>query len=298
MFKNTLNMSNLIGGAELILNPDGSIYHLHLRAEDVADTVIVVGDVGRVKRISKHFDTLEVERQNRDFLTHTGRYRGRRITVLSTGIGADNIDIVVNELDAVVNIDLLHRTPKAEKKTLQIIRLGTSGGLQAGIPVDAFVVSEWGLGFDSLIHFYEAGKRVEDLPMSEAFIRYMRWPESLSRPYFVKGSETLMRLIGKDLYHGITATAPGFYGPQGRSLRLSPFDTAFIDKLTEFEYQGKRIVNFEMETSALFGLSRMLGHQAISVCVAVANRPKNEFSKDYQAAVDKLINLLLERLTA
>ncbi|HRY32970.1 MAG TPA: nucleoside phosphorylase [Bacteroidales bacterium] len=291
-------MLNPIGGAELILNPDGSIYHLHLRAEDVADTVIVVGDVGRVRNISKHFEKLDTERQNRDFLTHTGWYKGKRITVLSTGIGADNIDIVINELDAVVNIDLLQRTPKAEKRKLHIIRLGTSGGLQAGIPVDSFVVSGWGLGFDSLIHFYEAGKKVEDIPMSEAFIRFMKWPAELSRPYFVKGSELLMQVIGKDLYHGITATAPGFYGPQGRSLRLTPFDSGFIDKLTEFEYQGMRIVNFEMETSALYGLSRMLGHEAISVCVAVANRPKNEFSKDYRAAVDKLIILLLGRLTA
>ncbi|MCX6273377.1 MAG: nucleoside phosphorylase [Bacteroidetes bacterium] len=274
-----------IGNAELILNPDGSIYHLHLKPGQLADTVIVVGDMGRVRKISRHFDSIEVDVQNRDFLTNTGVYKGKRLTVLSTGIGCDNIDIVLNELDALVNIDLESRTPYAEHKKLNIIRLGTSGALQADIPVDSFVVSAYGLGFDGLIHFYKCPGQIEDRSMGEAFLKFTQWPPELARPYSVKGS-------------GIPATSPGFYGPQGRTLRMVPFAENLVDRISEFEYQGLRVVNFEMETSALFGLSRLMGHEAISVCVAVANRLRNEFSADYHPAVDKLIILLLERLVS
>ncbi len=285
-----------IGKAELILNPDGSVYHLHLRPGEVAGTVIVVGDVGRVKRISRHFEKLEVEVQNRDFLSNTGWYKGLRLTVLSTGIGTDNIDIVINELDALVNIDLQERKPRPELKKLNIIRLGTSGGLQPGLPVDAFVASSYGLGFDGLIHFYRGGEDIIEKEMSEAVRRHLSWPANLPDPYIVKGSQTLLDKIGKGMVCGITATAPGFYGPQGRSLRMKPFSADFVDALSEFDWKGIRIVNFEMETSALFGLCRLLGHEALSVCVAVANRPDDLFSVNYQDAVDNLILLLLDRL--
>lgn len=290
-------MTERIGNAELIVNPDGSIYHLHLKPEEIADTVIVVGDSKRVDIIASYFEFIELERINRDFHTITGIFNGKKLTAMSSGIGTDNIDIVLNEVDALANIDLSTKIPKQTHKQLDIIRLGTSGGLQRDIPVNAFVASTHGLGFDGLIHFYKRGKEIEDTAMSEAFVNHTAWPSDLSRPYFVEGSAELLEKIGEDMVQGITATSPGFYGPQGRALRLDPFNDHFLDRLSDFEYHKNRVVNFEMETSALYGMCKLLGHRALTVCVAVANRPRNEFSVNYPEAVDKLIKLLLRRLT-
>jgi uridine phosphorylase len=289
-------MERTIGNTELIVNPDGSVYHLQLKPGEIADTVIVVGDAKRVDRISAYFDFIEMERVNRDFHSVTGVFRKKRLSVVSTGIGPDNIDIVVNELDALVNIDLKFRTPKQNHTSLNIIRLGTSGGVQYDVPVDAFVASTHGLGLDGLIFFYREGRNIEIKEISDAFISHMNWPQGSSRPYVVKGSDLLLDKIGKGLIRGITATSPGFYGPQGRNVRIQSFDDQFIEKISTFEYLGLRVMNIEMETSALFGLSALLGHQAMSVCVAAANRLTHQFSDNYQLAVDKLIRLLLDRL--
>jgi uridine phosphorylase len=286
-----------IAETELILNPDGSVYHLHLLPEHIADNVIVVGDPGRVAEISKHFDKIEVQIQSREFITHTGSFNGKRITVIATGIGTDNIDIVINELDAAVNIDLATRTIKTERRSLNIIRLGTSGALQDYIPVDSCVVSDYGLGFDGLLNYYADINEINDNKLSEAFIKHTNWNWRLPFPYAVKGSDSLINTIGQDWIKGITATAPGFYAPQGRQLRLAPALDNFNEVLTRFEYEGRRITNFEMETSALYGLSGLLGHRACTVCVIIANRVIKQYSKDYKAAVNRMITDVLERLT-
>ncbi len=283
--------------SELILNPDGSIYHLNLLPEDIADDVIVVGDQHRVKRISDLFDTVEVVKEKREFVTHTGTYKGKRITALSTGIGCDNIDIVINELDAIVNIDLKTRLPKTEQRSLNIIRLGTSGALQEDIPVDSFVISSYGLGFDGLAQFYQAQFEDDELELQAEFIRQLNWKKELNTPYFAKANQNLVEKIGEGMIHGITATANGFYGPQGRSLRLKPNVAGLNEQLNQFRYKEHRITNFEMETSALYALSGMLGHKATTVCAIIANRFTKTFSEDYKNTVDELIHVLLERLT-
>lgn len=287
-----------IAETELILNPDGSVYHLHLRPEHIADDVIVVGDPGRVAAISKHFDKIEAQIQSREFITHTGTFNGKRITVIATGIGTDNIDIVLNELDAAVNIDLEKREIKSQRKSLNIIRLGTSGALQEYIPVDSFVVSEYGLGFDGLLNYYADINEINDNRLSEAFIKHTNWNWRLPFPYAVKGSDSLRNKIAPDWIKGITATAPGFYGPQGRTLRLAPALKSFNEVLTRFDHEGNRITNFEMETSALYGLSQLLGHHACTICVIIANRVIRQYSKDYKTAVNRMITAVLERLTA
>ena len=283
--------------SELILNPDGSIYHLKLLPEDIADTIIVVGDQNRVEAISKHFTRVDCKKSNREFVTHTGVYNGKRITALSTGIGTDNIDIVVNELDALVNFDLKNRTINKAHKSLNIIRLGTSGALQPGVDVDSFVVSEYGLGLDGLLNFYDAEK-IYEKDMSEAFIKHTGWDDKLPYPYIVKASDSLLRRIGEGLKAGITATAPGFYGPQGRVLRLPLADKDINKKIESFSYKGITINNFEMETSALLGLCKMLGHNAVTVCDIIANRVTKSFSKDYKKSVEGLIKLVLERISS
>jgi uridine phosphorylase len=287
-----------IAETELILNPDGSIYHLKLHPEQISDTIIVVGDQGRVETISKHFTNIECRIHNREFLTHTGTYNGKRITALSTGIGTDNIDIVVNELDALVNINFEQREIKEAKKSLNIVRLGTSGALQSDIPVDSFVMSEYGLGFDGLLNFYQSEKNIFNDEITEAFIRHTEWVNKLARPYTVKGSEMLMDKLGEGLFKGITATASGFYGPQGRQLRITPFDPMLNEKMETFTCEGKRITNFEMETSALYGLSAILGHHAITICTIIANRVSREFSKNYHPVVEQMIKMTLDRITA
>ena len=290
-------MSIIIPETELILNPDGSVYHLKLLPENIADNIIIVGDQGRVEEVSKFFDTVDFKVQNREFITHAGTFNGKRIMVLSSGIGTDNIDILVNELDAAVNIDLKTRLVKEEKRSLNIVRIGTSGALQEDIPVDSFVVSSHGLGFDGLLNYYLDLPSVNDNEMSEAFIKQTNWHQNLPYPYAVKGSEILIHKIGFDLIKGITATAPGFYGPQGRKLRLTPWVEDFNQQLTDFKHLEHRITNFEMETSALYGLGRLHGHQTATVCAIIANRVAKQYSKNYHVAVEQLIQLVLERLT-
>ena len=290
-------MSNIIPETELILNPNGSVYHLKLLPENIADNIIIVGDQGRVEAVSKFFDIIDFKIQNREFITHGGTFKGKRVMVLSSGIGTDNIDILVNELDAAVNIDLKTRIIKEQKRSLNIVRIGTSGALQQDIPVDSFVVSTHGLGFDGLMNYYLDLPSINDNEISEAFIKQTNWNNNLPYPYVVKGSDTLINKIGFDLIKGITATAPGFYGPQGRKLRLSPWVEDFNQQLTDFQFKENRITNFEMETSALYGLGSLLGHRTCTVCAIIANRVAKQYSKNYHVAVEQLIQLVLERLT-
>jgi uridine phosphorylase len=290
-------MSNIIPETELILNPNGSVYHLQLLPEHIAENIIIVGDQGRVPTVSRYFDTIDVKIQNREFVTHIGTFKGKNVMVLSSGIGTDNIDILINELDAAVNIDLKTRTIKEHKTKLNIVRIGTSGALQADIPVDNYVVSSYGLGFDGLLNYYKDLKQVNDNVVSEAFIQQTNWDKNLPYPYAIKGSEALINKIGFDQIKGITATAPGFYGPQGRQLRLSPWVADFNQQLTDFNHNGLRITNFEMETSALYGLGKLLGHETCTICAIIANRVAKKYSKDYHPAVENLIQLVLERLT-
>ncbi len=283
--------------SELIISPDGSIYHLKLHPEDIAEDIIVVGDPGRVPEISAYFDKIEFKVMNRELCTHTGYYNGKRISVLSTGMGTDNIDIVINELDALVNIDLQKRELKKEHTSLNIIRLGTSGALQEDLPVDSFMMSEYGLGLDGMLHFYEKSKEVCDKDIANAFINHTNWSENLPKPYVVRGSDILMQKLGKGFSTGITATAPGFYGPQGRQLRLQLAYPDINEKIETFQYNGHRINNLEMETSALYGLGAMLGHQTLTICVLIANRVSKQFSTDYKKPVKKLVETILDRIS-
>ncbi len=286
-----------IAESELVLNENGSVYHLDLLPENIADTIILVGDQGRVGKISKHFDAIEYSGQKREFLTHTGRIGSKRLTVLSTGIGTDNIDIVINELDALVNIDLNSRIAKQETKSLNLIRLGTSGSLQEELPVDSFLLSTHGIGFDGVLNYYAESRNVEDTELTEAFMKQMNWHEDFPRPYIVEGSKKLFALLQDGTHHGITATANGFYGPQGRQLRLKARVPDLNEKLMNFEFQGHRITNFEMETSALFGLGKALGHECATVCAIIANRFRKEYSKYHDLSIEQLISFLVERLT-
>lgn len=287
-----------IAESELILNPDGSIYHLHLHPENIADDIILVGDPGRVETISAYFDRIDFKQANREIHTHTGMIGNKRLTVLSTGMGTDNLDIVINELDALCNIDLKTRTPKTTHKSLNLIRLGTSGALQKEIPVDTFLASSYGVGIDGLMYFYKKVDEVIDQEMTQAFLKDTNWPNLLPKPYMVAGSEKLLNGVGANFTKGITATAPGFFGPQGRVLRL---DLAYPDlnqRISNFSFNGQKLTNFEMETSALYGLSKALGHDAMTVCAIIANRDRKEYSKDYKKTVIKLIEELLEKLVS
>jgi uridine phosphorylase len=286
-----------IPDSQLVLNSDGSVYHLHLFPEQIADDIILVGDPNRVNSISKLFDSIEVRVSNREINTHTGTYRGKRITVLSTGMGTDNIDIVINELDALANINLKTREIKPEHRSLNFIRLGTSGAMQPDIAVgDSYVVAEYALGLDGLLHFYEKSAEVIEKEMTEAFVKHMNWSPLLPGPYVVKASEKLLEKLGEGFQYGITATSPGFYGPQGRVLCLGLSDCKMNKNMESFSFEGQRICNFEMESSALYGLSRMLGHQALTICAIIANRVTEKFSSDYKPFMDKLIQTTLNRL--
>lgn len=282
--------------SELILNPDGSVYHLALRPEQLGDLVFVVGDPGRVARISAHFDKIEHQVQNREFVSHSGTLHGVRITALATGIGTDNIDIVMGELDALVNIDLDQRTPKKELKSLTIVRMGTCGALQEDVPVDELVVSHSALGFDTVLHYYAHEQTDAELRVLQAFLQQTEWPDNLPEPYFAMGNEQLVANLGRDNHVGITATAGGFYGPQGRQLRAVPSVGGLNEAFTAFRHEELRLLNFEMETSAIYGLSSLLGHKACTVCTVVANRLRKEYSKDHHAAIDRMIAQVLERL--
>jgi len=286
-----------IESSELIINPDGSIYHLHLRPQDIANTILLVGDPGRVEMISKHFTSIEIKIMNREFCTHTGYYNGKRITALSTGIGTDNIDIVLNELDALVNIDFQTRMPKKEHTTLNLVRLGTSGGLQANVEVDSFLVSEKAIGFDGLLNFYAQRNEVVELDFEKAFTEFVGWNSLLPLPYVVSASSKLLEKLKGNNMTGVTISAPGFYGPQGRVLRLPIIDPEINNKIEKFDFNGKKITNYEMESSALFGLSKLLGHEALTICVIIANRVNKTFSKDYKPKVEALIKYTLDKLT-
>lgn len=287
----------MIKESELILNPDGSIYHLNLLPEEISNTIITVGDPKRVARISGFFDLIEVKKEKREFVTHTGYFNNKRITVISTGIGPDNIDIVINELDALANINLKTRTIKDKLVSLNIVRIGTSGSLQGYIPVDSFVLGKYGLGLDNMLRSYYLEGITEPV-IEEAFINHTDWDANKGRPTVIKGSNLLLNKLESDkTFTGITATAPGFYGPQGRVLRLALQDAVLNNKMDSFSYNGTFLTNLEMETSAIYGLSKLLGHNALSANTIVANRANGTFSKDPYKAVDNLIEYVLQKLT-
>jgi len=289
----------MIKSSELILNPDGSIFHLHLKPEQIADNIILVGDPGRVKLIGKLLTNIEFQVQNREFVSTTGNYNNRRITIVSTGIGTDNIDIVVNELDALVNIDLITREINPVHRKLNLVRIGTSGGLQDFLGVDSFVISQKAIGFDGLLNFYANRNIVSDLPFEEAFKKHTSWGKQLTSPYVVDCSENLLSKIHQnDTILGVTISAPGFYGPQGRVLRLPLADAELNEKIESFAFEGHKITNFEMECSAIYGLSKLLGHEAITICLIIANRVKKEANSNYHQSMENLIKIVLDRLTS
>lgn len=286
-----------IPASQLVLTSDGAVYHLKLFPEQLADTVILVGDPNRVELVSSFFDDIEFRVSNREINTHTGYYRGKRISVISTGMGTDNIDIVLNELDALVNVDLKSREIKKEKTSLNLIRIGTSGALQNDIPVgESFVAGEMALGLDGLLYFYKDASQVIEKDFTDAFITQTHYPDFLPRPYAVKASAKLLKLLAPGCIKGVTATSPGFYGPQGRVLRLDVVDPMMNKKIEDFSFQTQRITNFEMESSALYGLSRLMGHEALTICLIIANRVTEEFAGDYHPYMKKLILQTLDRV--
>jgi uridine phosphorylase len=296
--KGNLNESKLaLEESELVVNEDGSIFHLHLLPHQIADTVLIVGDQGRVKQISQHFSEIEHVVENREFVTHTGIYKGKRISALSTGIGADNIDIVLNELDALVNIDLKTRKIKPNPISLTIIRIGTSGALQPDIPVDSYVVSEYGLGFDGLAGFYNTLSESDELEIEKAFFSQVNWSIATVKPYIAKGDETLIQLLSEKARTGITVTGNGFYGPQGRVLRVKTKQKNLNEQMTQFNFNELKIMNFEMETSALYSLGGMMGHKTATICAIIANRHLKQYSEDYKKTVDEMILYVLGKIS-
>lgn len=292
-------MKRRFAESELIINSDGSVFHLHLKPEQLADKVILVGDPGRVETVAKYFDNIECEVSNREFRTITGTYQGKRISVQSTGIGCDNIDIVVNELDALANIDFTTREEKDEHRQLSIVRIGTCGGLQTFTPVGTFICSEISIGFDGLLNFYNGRDEVCDRPMEEAFKKHMNWNQRLGAPYFIHNDEELLDRIfhpEKGMVKGVTIACGGFYGPQGRELRIPLADPMQNEKIEGFEYQGKKITNFEMESSAVAGLSKLLGHKALTVCMVIANRKIKEANTGYKNQMEDLIKIVLDNI--
>jgi len=283
-----------IAESELIINSRGAVYHLDLRPDEIAATVITVGDPDRVKEVSKYFDSIEVQRQHREFISHTGYVGKKRITVLSSGIGPDNIDIVVNELDALVNIDFETREIKKDPGSINIIRIGTSGSLQADIPVDSFVASTHGLGVDNLLNFYRHEQNEQEKELLHSFVTHTQVHGQIGNPYISSGSATLIKNFVECFHQGITVTCPGFYGPQGRILRLGIRNPQLVDRLTDFRFGQHRITNFEMETSAIYGLGKLLGHHCLAINAIVANRVQKEFSKDGKATVENLIKRFIE----
>lgn len=283
--------------SELIINPDGSIFHLHVKPEQLADKIILVGDPGRVALVASHFETKECEVESREFKTITGTYKGKRITVQSTGIGCDNIDIVVNEMDALANIDFKTRHEKETFKQLTFVRIGTCGGLQPYSPVGTFVASVKSIGFDGLLNFYAGRNDVCDLELEEAFKKHMNWSPLLSAPYVIDGDKELVdRIAGEDMVRGITIACGGFFGPQGRELRIPLADPHQNEKVESFVYGDLRITNFEMESSALAGLSALMGHKAMTCCMVIANRVAKEANANYKNSIDNLIIEVLDRI--
>ena len=283
--------------SELILNPDGSIYHLNLKPENISNTIIFVGDQDRVEKVTSHFDSIEFETQKREFKTQTGHYKGKRITVISTGIGPDNIDIVLNELDALVNIDFTTRQIKEKLTSLDIIRIGTSGALQDHIPVDSFLLSTHGLDINGMLHSYKIDT-IRNTDIEEAFVQQTNWHPNKANPIVIEGSHKLEKKFESDKMHkGLTATAGGFYGPQGRVLRLAIQDAELNSKMDDFNYNGVKIANFEMETSAIYGLAKLMGHEAMSLNAIIANRVLGTFSKSSSTVIQNLITYTLNKIT-
>ncbi|WP_334168518.1 nucleoside phosphorylase [Phocaeicola paurosaccharolyticus] len=292
-------MKKYFAASELLINSDGSVFHLHIKPEQLADKVILVGDPGRVSLVASHFENIEMEVESREFKSITGSYKGKRITVVSTGIGCDNIDIVMNELDALANIDFKTRYEKDEHRELSLVRIGTCGGLQPNTPVGTFVVSEKSMGFDGLLNFYAGRNAVCDLAMEKAFINHMGWTGNMCQPYpyVIDANKELIERIDKgDMVRGVTIAAGGFFGPQGRELRIPLADPNQNEKIEKFEYNGYKITNFEMESSALAGLSRLMGHKAMTVCMVIANRLIKEANTGYKSTIDELIKKVLERI--
>ena len=285
--------------SELIINKDGSIFHLHVKPEQLADKVILVGDPGRVALVASHFENKEAEVESREFRTVTGTYKGKRITVISTGIGCVNIDIVMNEVDALANIDFKTREEKAQLRSLEIVRIGTCGGLQLNTPEGTFICSEYSVGFDGLLNFYEGRNAVCDLQMERALIEHLGWTGNMCQPYpyIIKADESLTEQIAQnDMVRGITVACGGFFGPQGRELRIPLTDPHQNEKIESFEYKGKHITNFEMESSALAGLARLMGHRATTCCMVIANRRAGKADTGYKNKIDDLIQTVLDRI--
>jgi len=287
-----------IPSSELIINDDGSVFHLHILPEDLADIVIMMGDPGRVSTIAEHFDTIELDKQSREFHTITGTYRGKRVTALSHGIGTDNIDIVMTELDALANIDFKTRLPKAEHRRLTLLRIGTCGAAQPDIPLGSYILSHISIGFDGVLNWYKDGEKIFLMDFENAFVKHMDWPARFARPYFVRSSEKIIERFRDWTVKGMTVSAPGFYGPQGRSVRLALTIPDLIEKLESFSHEGYRVTNIEMESSALAGMAALLGHDAATVCLAIANRHVKESNPDYKPLMAQLLVRALDTLTA
>jgi uridine phosphorylase len=285
-----------IPSSELIINDDGSVFHLHLCPEQLADTVILVGDPGRVDLVASMFDSVELTVESREFRTATGTYRGRRMTVLSTGIGTDNIDIVMTELDALANIDFATRQVQEQKKVLTLLRLGTSGAIQADLRLGDFVFARTSVGFDGLLNFYKGRNEVCDLEAEQAFVEHTGWSELLAKPYFIDANKELFDHFCDTTKEGITISAPGFYAPQGRWVRLEPADPELNAKIETFNHRGRRIINFEMESSALAGLAALMGHRAATICTIIAQRIAHDAATDYRPFVEKMIKMSLDKL--
>ena len=290
-------MKKYFAESELIINNDGSIFHLHLKPEQLADKVILVGDPGRVALVASHFDSIECDVENREFRTITGTYNNKRITVLSTGIGCDNIDIVVNELDALANIDFKTRNEKENLRSLTLVRIGTCGGLQPYVPAGTFIASEKSIGFDGLLNFYSGRNEVCDLAFEEAFKKHLKWNNLLGAPYVIDANKELLnKIASNDMVKGVTIACGGFFGPQGRELRVPLANPNQNKDVMSFEYNGYKITNFEMESSALEGLSKLMGHKALTCCMVIANRVAKEVNSDYKNSIDGLIKLVLNRI--
>ncbi len=287
-----------IPSSELIINDDGSVFHLHILPEDLADIVIMMGDPGRVSTIAEHFDTIELDKQSREFHTITGTYHGKRVTALSHGIGTDNIDIVMTELDALANIDFKTRLPRKEHRSLSILRIGTCGAAQPDIPLGSYILSHISIGFDGVLNWYADGEKIFLHDFEEAFVKHMDWPHRLGCPYFVRASQRIIDKFKDWTVKGMTVSSPGFYGPQGRSVRLKLMIPDLIQKLESFEHDGYRVTNIEMESSCLAGMAALLGHDAATVCLAIANRHVKESNPDYKPLMANLLKKALDTLTA
>lgn len=284
--------------SELVLTADGKLYHLHITGDDIADDIILVGDPGRVDFFKDYFDSVEFESTNREMHVLTGHYRGHRVTAMSTGMGCDNIDIVMTELDVAANIDLATGEVRPTHRTLNLVRLGTCGSLHGNIPCGSTIASEYAIGMDGLLNYYECDEKIFESELEELFIKEMAIDSRYARPYAVKASSTLMQRLGQDSHSGITATAGGFYAPQGRHIRIAPRMADINERLTAFEWKGRRILNFEMETSALYGMAKMLGHNALTICLVIANRAEGTFLNDYSKPMKELIGSVLDKIAA